>query len=89
MNMKKNKNLCEKCGKIKERERKNPYYCDDCCHEIIKGIFEPIQRRQGLRILLSPDEVKLIIKALKYHREENGGDAELENDLKMVLKGTL
>ena len=44
----------------------------------------------GKYILLSEREVKLIIKALKYDREENNVPVEyLENDLKMVLKGTL
>jgi hypothetical protein len=45
--------------------------------------------RENMYILLTPTEIKKIIKALKYDREENGGDAELENDLKMVLKGKL
>ena len=44
----------------------------------------------GKYVLLSEDELKLIIKALKYDREENNAPVEyLENDLKMVLQGIL
>ena len=40
-------------------------------------------------VILSNDEIERIIKALAYDREENGGDDELENDLKIVLKNNL
>ena len=79
-------NSCDKCGRDRGT---NNWYCDDCQITIIKSIFNPKSRREGFRILLSAPEVKQIIKALEYYREENGGDEELENDLNMVLKGTL
>jgi len=50
---------------------------------------EKTTRDLGKCVLLSVGEIKQIIKALKYYRQENGGDSELENDLKLVVKGVL
>jgi hypothetical protein len=40
-------------------------------------------------VILSIAELEFIIQGLRYWREEHGGDAELENDLEMVIEGSL